>query len=68
MKLTNLLPGAAVTEKPLVTGDPCHGVRSQPGIPGKGLSVWEMSAEQLLQRSSSWVGIALLLYLFSVDT
>lgn len=44
MTLTKPLPGAGMTEKP------CHRQsvsQSQPGIPGKGLSFWEMSAEQL---------------------
>ena len=68
MKLTKLLPGVGMTEKLLVTGDLHHGAGSQPGVPGKGLSVWEISAEQLLQRSSSWVGTVSLLNLFGVDT
>lgn len=48
MTLAKLLPGAAMTEKPLVTDGPHHRAGSQPSIPGKHLSVRGDSAEQLV--------------------
>lgn len=67
MKLTEWLPGEGTTEKPLVTDDPHHGIRSQPGDPARVHLSGRSPAEQLLQRSSPWVGIVLLLNLFCVD-
>ena len=49
-----------MTENPLVTDDPCHRVRSQPGIPGKGLSVQEISEEQLLLERQLTVVVSVL--------